>query len=151
MGVTSANRRNPTGVSTPADALGATKRMSEYESDLESDNGAKYENTRRDCARLDCSEPTPVDMPAVAIDGDTYCSPDCARTALNAVRGHPDEIPAEIALLDPQNHVDKSPLPDVSTDQMVIERRVVGLPDAFRAVDEIEEMYPGKFRVSVDT
>lgn len=121
--------------------------MKEDEPSGKSGVGAKYANLGHECARLDCDELTPFDMAAIAVDGDVYCSPKCVRVALESVRGHPYDIPSEITLLDPQNHVDKSPLPGVDETEMVLTRRVKGLPDAERAVDEIEQMYPGEFRV----
>lgn len=121
--------------------------MTANEPSGESGVGAKYENLGHKCARLDCDELTPFDMAAIAIDGDVYCSPECVRVALESVRGHPHEVPREITLLDPQNHVDKSPLPGVDETEMVLTRRVEGLPDVERAVGEIERMYPGEFRV----
>lgn len=102
------------------------------------------------CARPGCEEPTPWDMSAVIITAEWYCSPECARAALDDLVGQPAKEPTRVALHDPQFHVDRSALPGVSPHATEIWRSVVGLPDAFKAVDELSELHPGAFRVRGD-
>lgn len=94
------------------------------------------------CANDACDHPTPWDMEAVVFNDTWYCSPDCARTALDS----PDESPQKIRLHDPQFVIPRDAMPpEVASDDVYIERRVLGLKDARRAVDEIEEMFPSEF------
>lgn len=54
----------------------------------------------------------------------------------------------DITLHDPQYAVDRTPMPEVHSDDVDIWRNVTGIEDAHAAVDEMEEMHPGEFRVS---
>lgn len=94
------------------------------------------------CDSTDCEEPTAWDMVSIDIGDESYCSPECARSALS----ERDEIPSSITLHDPQLHVSRENLPDVDDDHVNITRQVTSRDDALKAVDEAAEMYPGEFR-----
>jgi hypothetical protein len=96
------------------------------------------------CSRPDCEEPTPWDMLAVVLDGTWCCSPACALDHLDTLETPPETV----TLHDPQYHVDRDALPDVSSEAVDIRREVVGMAEAIEAIRDAGELFPGQFRVS---
>lgn len=94
------------------------------------------------CARAHCRESTSEELAAIQINGNSVCSPDCARAYLSARDAAPDSI----TLHDPQFAVARDEVPDVSADQVSMVRRVADRADARAAIDEIETMFPTEFR-----
>lgn len=96
------------------------------------------------CASEDCSEPTPWDMACIVFDGRAFCSPACAREALDRL----ERVPETITLHDPQYAVDRDELPGVAPEDVDITRGVTGLEDARQAIEECATMHPYEFRAS---
>lgn len=101
------------------------------------------------CANPDCDEPTPWDMASVRLDDAEFCSPECARAHLD--RTGAESVPQRVTLHDPQFAVDRSDLSGVAEDAIDIGRPIEHGADARRALDEIEEMFPGEFRPTPDS
>jgi hypothetical protein len=99
------------------------------------------------CGNGDCDSPTPADMPAIIIHGTWLCSPTCAKDHLTSS----PRAPGRLTLHDPQFDVkpDSRP-PGVSKNEVNMERLVHGHKDALKAITQMEEMYPGDFRVNAD-
>lgn len=107
------------------------------------------QNTANDgtCDNSGCDEVTSWDMALIMFDGKWFCSPDCAREHLEEM----DTAPQSITLHDPQFAVSRDELPPaVGKEDVDIQRPVTGMEDAFTAIQEIESMYPAKFRVVMD-
>jgi hypothetical protein len=102
--------------------------------------------TSSECARRACEEWTEWDWVSIVFDAKWFCSPDCAREHLQEM----DRIPTKITLHEPQGHLDRDPLPGVDRDDVdliaVVDPRTK--ETAFDLIDDIEEMYPGEFRVT---
>jgi len=96
------------------------------------------------CSRPGCEEPTPWDMPAVVLDRVWCCSPACALDHLDGLERPPETV----TLHDPQHHVDRDGLPDVSSAAVNISRTVRGLADAAEAVHQANGMVGGQFRAA---
>lgn len=94
------------------------------------------------CDNPDCDNITPVDMVAIRIDSQTFCSPDCARIHLQTI----SEIPDSVVLQDPQFVVPRDDLPDTDDTSIGIRFDVTDKSDALTALNEIETMYPHDFR-----
>jgi hypothetical protein len=100
-----------------------------------------------ECARPDCGEPCPWDMPAIMLGESTVCcSPDCATTVLELMATAPDAV----ALHDPQFVVDRTDRLNVTEETVDIHRPVVDHADAETAISEFAAMYGGRFRVERD-
>lgn len=95
----------------------------------------------RGCNGESCQEFVPWDMPAFVIDGDWYCSPDCAHEAI-ATLSSPPRI---LRLHDPQDGVPEN---NVHFDFLIIEhslaRGVTSLEDARESVEKLNKMYEGE-------
>jgi len=99
------------------------------------------------CQSAGCESVTPCDMVSIRFGDDSFCSPDCARAYLNAIKAPPPAI----KLHDPQFSVDRAALPPaIGQDDVNIRRPVTGMEDALVAINEIEAMYPGGFRGALD-
>lgn len=99
------------------------------------------------CDATGCDEPTPWDMVAIVFAGDWFCSPDCARAALNEMTAAPDSI----TLHDPQFAVAREEVSAASDETDVdLQWPVVDETDALSVLDDIESMYPSDFRVVVN-
>ena len=90
-----------------------------------------------------CDNPTPWDMVALNFDGQYFCSPGCAREHLEGM----NRVPELMTLHDPQYYVERDEMPGVEDEAVDIQRPVQSRDDAFIAIDEIEAMVPGEFRV----
>lgn len=95
------------------------------------------------CNSENCDEPLAFDLPSIFIDKQTYCSPDCAITALKDTTN-----PSRVGLRDPQYDVERDRFPGVDEDDISIHRKVTDLDDARTAVTKLMELYPGAFRAS---
>lgn len=92
------------------------------------------------CQRDDCQQPTPWDMPAIAINQDrVYCSPECAIQDLSVTTFE------SVTLHDPQYSADRPAT--VADDVVDVGRPVSGVVDAARAIGEVAEWMPAEFRV----
>lgn len=99
------------------------------------------------CENTDCDEPTPWDMVSIIFDQRAFCSPDCARQALESV----ETAPESITLHDPQFQVSRADLPaGVGEGDVDISRPVTSVDDGVAGLEAAEEMYPGTFRVALD-
>ncbi len=106
-----------------------------------------YAETTRVCDGSDCDQPTPWDMVGIQIAAESFCSPDCARQHLETQRVAPDQI----TLHDPQFHLSRDSVPGpVSSDTVNIACVVTDVDDAVCGVDELESMFPARFRVADD-
>lgn len=95
------------------------------------------------CVRTDCAEPCPWDMAAVVFDGETVCcSPTCARAVLDELT----ETPTIVTLHDPQGAADRTKV-GLGADVVDIWRETEDSDDVRRAIDELEDLYPGAFRI----
>lgn len=94
-------------------------------------------------------EPCPWDMPAIRIPdraGGTcwYCSPECARDAIDDV----GEQPTHIIVHDPQGHVDHEAF-DADEDTVDIVLAVDNMDHAHRLLDRATENHRGPFRPEI--
>jgi len=96
------------------------------------------------CSCAGCESSTPWDMSAVVLDGTWCCSPACALEHLDGLERPPELV----TLHDPQYHVDRDGLLDVSSAAVGIRRKVVGTAEAIEAIRDADELFPGQFRAS---
>ena len=104
----------------------------------------QMEAANENCANDDCNAPTPWDMAQIKVDDVAFCSPDCAKEHVESTAA----TPAQVTLHDPQYAVDRSMFPpSVDEESVSITRRVIGPDDFLTAIVDIEQMFPGQFRV----
>jgi hypothetical protein len=98
------------------------------------------------CKHQDCGNSTEWDMASVVVNEEEwFCSPDCAA---DCIESHDYRV-MNVTLHDPQRHVDRSELPDVTDrDTNIPIATWEGQEFALEMIDEIREIYPGEFRVA---
>jgi len=95
------------------------------------------------CDKTGCNEMTPDDMIAICFDrSDFYCSPECARSALDDER----DIPETIELVDPQYRVDRAAFPGVPDGAISILTEIKNQAGAIEVIDTFERQCPHEFR-----
>lgn len=108
------------------------------------DVGIRIEEFGDGCAREDCTQPLPWDMPAVAINQThVYCSPDCAASDIQGA--NPPTVEYEtVTMHDPQDHADRPK--EVDGKSVDFGREVVDKDDALYVLAYCNEMMNGTFR-----
>jgi len=97
------------------------------------------------CDNDGCSEPTPMDMPAIVMGGFWFCSPTCAHEKISTLPA----MMKHLTLHDPQFAMERDEFPEgVSDDDVGIRWVIENKEVALDLLEEIEEEFPGPFRVT---